>query len=90
MNVVVTKFGGLGNRLFQYAAKKYYAEQYGTAMRIVVDSAWNALSNGYPRPWLLSHSRLPLRSRSAQFFDMGSYAGTSRATLSLSGSDTIL
>jgi glycosyl transferase family 11 len=66
VNVVVREFGGLGNQLFQYAAGKYYARRYGAALRIVVDPAWNAHCNGYPRPCLLSHFSItaPLAERS--------------------------
>ena len=66
MNVVVRGFGGLGNQLFQYAAGRYYAKRYGAAMRIAADPAWNAVSDGYPRPCPLSHFSItaPLEERS--------------------------
>jgi hypothetical protein len=61
LEVVVREFGGLGNQLFQYAAGRYYAKQYGAAMSIAVDPAWNAQCNGLPRPCLLQHFSIPAR-----------------------------
>ncbi len=55
MQIVVRQISGLGNQLFQYAAGRYYAKRYGAQMRMAVDPARNALSHGYPRPFLLSN-----------------------------------
>lgn len=55
MQIVVRQISGLGNQLFQYAAGRYYAERYGAEMKIVLDPVRNAVSHGYPRPFLLSH-----------------------------------
>jgi hypothetical protein len=66
LQIVLREFGGLGNQLFRYAALLYYAERYGAEMRISVDPEWNAQSQGYPRPCLLSHYSIkaPMEERS--------------------------
>lgn len=55
MRIIVRQISGLGNQMFQYAAGRYYAERYGAQMSMVVDPPQNALSHGYPRPFLLSN-----------------------------------
>jgi hypothetical protein len=55
MQIVVRQVSGLGNQLFQYTAGRYFANRYGAQMSIVVDPSRNAVSHGYPRPFLLSH-----------------------------------
>jgi hypothetical protein len=54
MEIVVRQISGLGNQLFQYAAGRYYAEQYGASLRIALDPKTRAFSHGHPRPFLLS------------------------------------
>jgi hypothetical protein len=60
VRIVVRASCGLGNQLFQYAAGKFYAMRYGAALRIAVDPAWSLVSDGYPRPFLLSHFEIPV------------------------------
>lgn len=55
MQMIVRQISGLGNQMFQYAAGRYYAKRYGAQMRMAVDPPRNAMSHGYPRPFLLSN-----------------------------------
>ncbi len=55
MQIVVRQFSGLGNQLFQYAAGLYYSKRCGGTLRLSLDPARNAVSYGYPRPFLLSN-----------------------------------
>ena len=63
MQIVSRQLSGLGNQLFQYAAARYYARQYGAALRIAIDLPRNATSHGYPRPYLLSHFCIPAQAQ---------------------------
>jgi len=58
MELVVRQISGLGNQLFQYAAGRYYARQYGASLRLALDPPEKAFSYGIPRPFLLSHFRI--------------------------------
>jgi Glycosyl transferase family 11 len=69
MQMVLRQKFGLGNQLFQYAAARYYSKRYGAELRIAIDSAWNAVSHGYPRPCLLSHFSIPVPMRERSFLD---------------------
>jgi hypothetical protein len=69
MQMVLQQSAGLGNQLFQYAAARYYSQRYGAELRIAIDSAWNAVSHGYPRPYLLSHFSIPVPMRKRSFLD---------------------
>jgi hypothetical protein len=69
MRIVLRESGGLGNQLFQYAALRYYAKRYGADMRIAVNPARYALSNGYPRPCLLRHFSIPVPMKERSQFD---------------------
>jgi hypothetical protein len=69
MQMVLRQSAGLGNQLFQYAAARYYSKRYGAELRIAIDSAWNARSHGYPRPFLLSHFSIPVPMRTRSFLD---------------------
>lgn len=55
MEVVMRQISGLGNQLFQYAAGRYYAEHHHASFRIAINDQRNAVSHGFPRPFLLSH-----------------------------------
>ncbi len=69
MEMVLRQKCGLGNQLFQYAAARYYSKRYGAELRIAIDSPWNAVSHGYPRPCLLSHFSIPVPMRERSFLD---------------------
>jgi hypothetical protein len=69
MQMVLRQSAGLGNQLFQYAAARYYSKRYGAELRIAIDSAWSAVSHGYPRPCLLSHFSIPVPMRKRSFLD---------------------
>ena len=69
MQMILRQSGGLGNQLFQYAAALYYSKRYGAELRIAIDSAWNAVAHGYPRPCLLSHFSIPVPMRERSFLD---------------------
>jgi Glycosyl transferase family 11 len=54
MEIIVRPFSGLGNQLFQYAAGRFYARQYGANLTLINDSEETPMSHGsYPRPFLL-------------------------------------
>jgi hypothetical protein len=55
VKIVVRQKSGLGNQLFQYAAGWYYAKRYAAQLRITVDPERDAVSHGFPRPFLLSN-----------------------------------
>jgi hypothetical protein len=69
LRIVLGQSSGLGNQLFQYAAGLYYSKRYGAELRIAIDSAWNAMSQGYPRPCLLPHFSIPVSMRGRSFLD---------------------
>jgi Glycosyl transferase family 11 len=69
MQMVLRQSAGLGNQLFQYAAARYYSQRYSAELRIAIDSAWNSVSHGYPRPYLLSHFSIPVPMRKRSFLD---------------------
>lgn len=69
MEIVVRQISGLGNQMFQYAAGRYYAKRYGARMRVAVDPARNAVSHGYPRPFLLSHFAITAPAKEISPFD---------------------
>jgi hypothetical protein len=64
LRLAVRHFSGLGNQLFQYAAGRYYAQRYGGSLRMVIDPPQRAVSNGCPRPFLLSRFRIPVPAES--------------------------
>jgi hypothetical protein len=69
LQIVVRQISGLGNQMFQYAAGRYYAKRYGAQMRVAVDPARNAVSHGYPRPFLLSHFAITAPAKEISPFD---------------------
>ena len=79
MEIVVRQISGLGNQLFQYAAGRYYAKRYGARLGLVMDAAQNAVSHGYPRPFLLPHFSIPIPFREVSRLDRLMF--TNRAVL---------
>lgn len=69
MQIVVRQISGLGNQMFQYAAGRFYAKRYGAKMSMVVDPAQNAMSHGYPRPFLLSHFSITAPTKELSSWD---------------------
>ena len=63
MRIVVRQMSGLGNQMFQYAAGLYYARKYGADLEIAIDSASQASSQGFPRPYQLSQFGIPISAR---------------------------
>jgi hypothetical protein len=53
MQVVVRQTSGLGNQLFQYAAGRYLAKQFGAALRIAHELPHNQAIHGFSRPLML-------------------------------------
>lgn len=69
MQIIVRQISGLGNQLFQYAAGRYYAKRYGADMKMVIDPERNAVSYGYPRPFLLSYFSIAAPVQELSLFD---------------------
>lgn len=69
MQIIARQISGLGNQMFQYAAGRYYARRYNAQMRMVLDPEKNAISHGYPRPFLLSHFAITAPVREVSAFD---------------------
>lgn len=69
MQIIVRQISGLGNQMFQYAAGRYYAKRYQSQLKIVVDLPQNAVSHGYPRPFLLSHFAITAPTRDISQYD---------------------
>jgi len=65
MRIVVLQKWGLGNQLFQYAAGLFFAKKYGGTLEVIREPERYAISNGHPRPFLLSHFSIsaPVRER---------------------------
>ena len=86
MQIVMRQFSGFGNQLFQYAAGKYYAQQHGAQLRLVIDPPKRAVSHGHPRPFLLSELCIvaPFAETSAQDSFVLSQRRSLRSLVSLS------
>lgn len=69
MQIVARQISGLGNQMFQYAAGRYYARHYNAQMRMAADPAQDAVSHGYPRPFLLSHFTITAPAEEVSAFD---------------------